>query len=227
MPSVIKMPPKYAPNQKLTWWLHDYQRNIVKSQIQNRGLKNLFQTILPDHAPRAAAEAGLEQKYKSKTNLELTQCIVNYFSAFLHLREHEMIGRTVEQFNIQLITEPQITRVGSIYTQSFIFHRYNFLPSRFVHEALAQSIYSEAAAGSPVPPHSPGQAALAGGVNRAGLSLCKGGRRGNTAGQEGKEPEIPGKNNVQLIWRLQNTQICLLKYFDWKLFSIDFQFVIQ
>lgn len=110
------MPPKYAPNQKLTWWLHNYQRNIVKSQIQNKGLKNLFQTILPDHVPRAAAEVGLEQKYESKNDLELTQCIVNYFSAFLHLREHEMIGRTVEHFNIQLITEPPIIRVGSIYT---------------------------------------------------------------------------------------------------------------
>lgn len=49
-----------------------------------------------------------------------------------------MIGCTVEQFNIQLITEPQIIRVGSIYTQSLIFHRYNFLPSQFVHKALAE-----------------------------------------------------------------------------------------
>lgn len=87
--------------------------------------------------PRAAAEAGLEQKYESKTDLELTQCIVNYFSAFLHLREHEMIG-TVEQFNTQLITELQIIHVGSIYTHSLIFHTYNFVPSRFVHEALAE-----------------------------------------------------------------------------------------
>lgn len=52
---------------------------------------------------------------------------------------------------------------------------------------------------------------------------------GNTgcAGQEGKEPEIPEKNNVQLTWRLQNTSICLLKYFNWNLFSINFQFIIQ
>lgn len=65
---------------------------------------------------RAAAEGGLERKYESKNDLELTQCIVNHFSAFLHLREHEMIGRTMEHFNIQLVTEPQIIRVGSIYT---------------------------------------------------------------------------------------------------------------
>lgn len=39
IPSVFKMPPKYAPNQKLTWWLHDYQRNTAKSQIQTKGWK--------------------------------------------------------------------------------------------------------------------------------------------------------------------------------------------
>lgn len=170
------MPPKYAPNQKLTWWLHDYQRNIAKSQIQTKGLKILFQTILlPDHAPRAAAEAGLEQKYESKNNLELTQCIVNYFSAFLHLREHEMIG-TVEHFNTQLITEPQIIHVGSIYTHSLIFHTYNCLFAISVcPRSIGRVFTARLLRGSPVPRAAPGEAAPAGGVNRAVLSFCKGG----------------------------------------------------
>lgn len=85
-----------------------------------------------------------------------------------------MTGHTVEQFNIQLITEPQITRVGSIYTQSFIFHTYNFLPSRFVHEALAQSIYSEAAARKPRPPAQPRAGCPSRGCKQSGSLFLQG-----------------------------------------------------